>query len=282
MADRLSFGLVPQVADPSDRRVEELLAWVGDRAGVVVTCVESRDYEALAKGIEAGEIDVAWLPPLVFTRLVERGFAHELATGDRGPGDAYVSVLVARAGSPLSSATDLAGASVAWVDPLSASGYVVPRLRMTHAGIDLERAIGRDVFVGSHAAVLRAVHSGEVDVGATFIGFAPGGRLSRGAFDEAGAPASAFKVVESFGTLPPDVIAARATLAPSLKTAFGDALCGAADDAYARSLLGGFGVDRFDRHPVTGHDALAAEVKALRDSGHAMAAAEFLTPPDDG
>ncbi|MEZ4261217.1 MAG: PhnD/SsuA/transferrin family substrate-binding protein [Polyangiaceae bacterium] len=281
MTARVVFGLVPQVGPSAGAHVDALLAWVGARASLEVARVEAPSYDALAERLEAGDVDLAWLPPLVFTRLVETGFAHEVATGDRGPGDSYVSVLVARAGATWRRAAELSGVSVAWVDPLSASGYVVPRLRMVHAGVDLDRAFASERFTGSHAGVLRAVRDGVVDVGATFVGFGRGGVLARGAFDDAGVSADDFVVVDSFGGLPPDVIAARAALPKQVKVAFADALVAAADDADAREHLVAFGVNRFDRRPVMGHDALAAEVRAARDSGKTIAAAAFLEPPDD-
>ena len=53
-----------------------------------------------------------------------------LVRAERGGHDAFVSVLLAHISSPLYTLADLRGRHIGWVDPLSTTGYVIPRMRL--------------------------------------------------------------------------------------------------------------------------------------------------------
>ncbi|MFO0645144.1 MAG: PhnD/SsuA/transferrin family substrate-binding protein [Polyangiales bacterium] len=46
------------------------------------------------------------------------------------------------------------GASIAWVDPTSTSGYVIPRYLVIERGFDPSRFFSRQVFAGQHDAAV--------------------------------------------------------------------------------------------------------------------------------
>jgi phosphonate transport system substrate-binding protein len=80
----------------------------------------------------------------------------------------YHSALVARRGAGPATLAAVKNAKVAWVDPESSSGYLVPRLHLLAQGRALGAMFGGELMTGSHAAVLDAVESGRADVGATY------------------------------------------------------------------------------------------------------------------
>ncbi len=278
---RLVFGLVPPPSfATAEPRVARILRYVSERAGVMLVRRHVDTYEALARALKHGEIDVAWLPPIPFARLSGDGLVHELVCGERAGRDTFAAVLIARADSNIVTRADLVGKRVAWVDPLSAAGYVVPRLRLAAHGVDPTACFGHEAFHGSHPAVVRAVLDRNADVGATYAGFGDHGELVRGAFLDVGARADDLLVVDSFGDIPPDVIAVRATVDPQAAIAVATALL-EADGEALDAMRAVFGIVRFVQEPLTGYDTLRSEVEHGVDSGIIPAAAAFLStrPP---
>ena len=283
---RLQFGLVPPPTFIGvDRHVDTLLRWVGERSGLTLVRRQVASYDDLARMLRSEILHVAWLPPIPFARLDVEGVARELVCVERGGGDDYVAVLVARTGSAISTVSDLEGKRIGWVDPLSATGYVVPRMRLAAMGVALDRTFAKETFFGSHAAVVRAVLEGVVDVGATYGGFTDGGHLSRGAFLDLGSAADELDVVTSFGAIPPDVLAVHARVAEPVRALLAEAFEATHEDAAAAEAVRlTFGATRLVRQPLVGYDLLRSEVAHGVDSGVIPAAAAFLSthPPRRG
>lgn len=291
MADlqRLSFGLVPPASFLGvEPRVNAFLRWVSERAGVHLVRRQARSYDELVKLLRSGDLDVAWLPPIPFARLEGEAIVRALVAAERGGIDQYVSVLVTRSGSSIEVLGDVKGKRIGWVDPLSATGYVVPRMRLAArfpGGSQAAKVFAAETFFGSHAAVARAVLDGIVDVGATYGGFADDGSLVRGPFLDVGADAGQFRVVEAFGAIPPDVIAVHSRIAPAVGDALAVAFEQTSKDPLALEHVHVlFGAMFFIKKPLVGYDLLRSEVEHGVDSGVIPAAAAFLStrPPPDG
>lgn len=283
---RLTFGLVPPASFLGvEPRVNAFLRWVGQRAGVQLVRRQARSYDELVKLLRAGDLDVAWLPPIPFARLDGEAVVHALVTAERGGVDQYVSVLLTRAESAVNVLADVRGKRIGWVDPLSATGYVVPRMRLAARFPDTKKVFTAETFFGSHAAVARAILDGTVDVGATYGGFSDDGTLVRGPFLEVGADASALRVVEAFGAIPPDVIAVHHHVPRAIAEALAVAFEQTSKDPLALEHVHVlFGAMFFIKKPLVGYDLLRTEVEHGVDSGVIPAAAAFLStrPPPDG
>lgn len=134
--ERLVLGLVPSARlRERDPRTRAFVHALGERTSLYLVERAVSTYEELEHEMTLGQIDVAWLPPLVFARLERDAVAVALVTRVEER-DTYASVLVAKAGSGVATLEHLAGRDVAWVNPLSASGYVVPRLGLIARGVD--------------------------------------------------------------------------------------------------------------------------------------------------
>lgn len=280
---RLTFGLVPPASFLGvEPRVNAFLRWVGERAGVQLVRRQARSYDELVKLLRSGDLDVAWLPPIPFARLDEEGIVRALVTAERGGVDQYVSVLMARSDSSINVLADVKGKRMGWVDPLSATGYVVPRMRLAARFPGTSRVFSNEIFYGSHAGVARAILDGSVDVGATYGGFADDGTLVRGPFLDVGADASRLRVVEAFGAIPPDVIAVHTRVAPAIAEALAVSFEQTSKDPLALEHVHVlFGAMFFITKPLVGYDLLRSEVEHGVDSGVIPAAAAFLStrPP---
>lgn len=80
----------------------------------------------------------------------------------------YKGEIVTRPDTGIKKLADIKGRTFARVDPLSASGWIIPSLMLKGAGIDLDKDI-KVVDAGSHPGVVTAVYSGQADAGACFV-----------------------------------------------------------------------------------------------------------------
>ncbi len=80
----------------------------------------------------------------------------------------YKGQIITRPDTGIKKLADIKGRTFARVDPLSASGWIIPSLMLKGAGIDLDKDI-KVVDAGGHPAVVTAVYSGQADAGACFV-----------------------------------------------------------------------------------------------------------------
>lgn len=199
-APDMSEGFQPIVR----ARLRSFSAGLGAAVGVHAVPVDYADYPSLLEAMYEGELDVAWLPPIVAMRAASAGRALPIALPVRRGVSTFHTALFADHGTPFQRASDLFGARAAWVDPQSASGYLVIRAALRAQGLELERAFAEQSFLGSHQAVVRAVLEGRADVGATFLHHdASGSGVWRAGWGNA-----RVHVVARMGPIPSDVIAA--------------------------------------------------------------------------
>lgn len=85
---------------------------------------------------------------------------------DSGGTGNYHSVLVTSADDPATGLVSLGGASVAWTDPDSLTGYRAPRAAVRELGEDPDAYFGMASFTHSHDASLDAVAQGLVRIAA--------------------------------------------------------------------------------------------------------------------
>jgi phosphate/phosphite/phosphonate ABC transporter binding protein len=193
-------------------------------------------YEVLANRMRAKTVDVAWLPPILFVYLERDGVAMPLVSHYREGAASFHAALVVRASSHIRTIQGLRGSRAAWVDPQSAAGYVMPRIQLVALGIDPRTTFADERFLGSHEAVLRALMSGAADVGATFATVNAAGIVTRGGWSDIKGGADAVRVLTTFGSIPGDLIVARADLDKATATALARAFVAASGDAEAGAL----------------------------------------------
>ncbi|MBC7741577.1 MAG: phosphate/phosphite/phosphonate ABC transporter substrate-binding protein [Bdellovibrionaceae bacterium] len=138
--------------------------------------------------------------------------------------DQYHGQIIARADSKISTISDLNGKKFAYVDPASASGYLLPSGLFKAEKITLKE----HVFAGRHDSVVMAVYNKQVDAGATF----------NGPTDADGTPQDArkliktqhpdvfskIKIIKLTGPIPNDPIIFRKDLPEELKVKIATAL----------------------------------------------------------
>ncbi|MGB8645652.1 MAG: phosphate/phosphite/phosphonate ABC transporter substrate-binding protein [Anaerolineae bacterium] len=81
----------------------------------------------------------------------------------------YKGQFIANVNSGIKTIADLKGKTFCFVEPLSTSGYIVPRIILKANGIDPDKDFKATTNAGSHPNVAIAVYKGDCDAGITFI-----------------------------------------------------------------------------------------------------------------
>lgn len=130
-----------------------------------VRVVVATSYADIGERIASGEAQLAWAPAAVCAELAAVQAVFTIVRGGRAT---YRSALVGRREQPLTLDT-LAGARAAWVDPLSAGGYLLVAAMLRERGIEPDRTFATQAFAGSHRAALEDVLHGAADVTAVSV-----------------------------------------------------------------------------------------------------------------
>ncbi len=250
-------------ARTAQRKMAEFARTLGRLAKVELTPRPFDTYDELTQAMFRGEIDLEWLPPIPFLALADRRSIAVLASVRKSP---YRSAIIVASDSPLRGPGSLVGARAAWVDRHSASGFVLPRVKLARMRIDPATAFASEKFHGSHEAVVQAVVTGEADFGATWAQATPPRNVT-GPWSRTAIEASV-RVLSVFGSVPPDVIAARADLAPTARKAIVAALKTIYDEKQSRWVVRDvFGTEAFYKPDLEVYGPLRDEVAEAYQSG---------------
>ncbi|MDR7521962.1 MAG: phosphate/phosphite/phosphonate ABC transporter substrate-binding protein [Armatimonadota bacterium] len=125
-------------------------------------------YAATIEALCAARVDAAFLHPFAYVLARQRCGADVRLVNVRFDIPFYKSQILYRSGLPVRGLADLRGRRFAFVDPVSASGYLFPAALLKRHGIDPDRFFSQVLFAGGHDKVVLAIYSGAADAGATF------------------------------------------------------------------------------------------------------------------
>ncbi len=146
---------------------EEIAEMLSELTGLEIEANVATSYAAVVEAMGAGNAHVGWLNTFGYVLANERyGVDVALATLRFGQ-PFYTGQIIANADSGISSLTDIAGKTMCYVDPLSTSGYIIPRIELAAAGVDVDALESQEA--GSHPNVVTAVYNGDCDAGATYV-----------------------------------------------------------------------------------------------------------------
>ncbi len=265
----LAFGYAARAASTATRRkMDTFGALLGAAARLPITIARFESYDALTEAMHRRALDLAWLPPLPFLTLEERGEAIPLVAHHRGGASRFHGVILVRTESRIEAPLGLEGKRAAWVDRRSASGFVLPRIHLASLGLDPRRAFGAQRFFGSHDAVVRAVVGGKADFGATYARLDRSGGAVHGAWADLPGAEESIRVLLSFGKIPGDITATRPGLDPTVREGIARAMMSLCHDVEASMLVRHlFGVHEFRRWTPEGYPALRASVTRATNEG---------------
>lgn len=142
--------------------------------GVPTRLFAAGDYAGVMQGFAARQLEMAGLGPSGYAGiwLDTNGNIEPLVVAEEADGSiGYFAVMYVRADSGITSLEQMRGRSLAWADPNSTSGYLVPRFELRQAGIDPEpgRFFSRTGFGGGHEQATIAVLQRQFDAGVTWV-----------------------------------------------------------------------------------------------------------------
>lgn len=260
----LSFGLaVPEATlVPA---IDQMLKWVSNRVGTDVVRSDASNYESLGREMKEGKLSLAWLPPVVFVRLGEE-IALPLVSMKRGASTGFQTALVVKDASSIHSVEEMKGARAAWVDPWSASGFVLPRIHLSLLGTDPRTVFRTESFHGSHYAAIRAVMDGAADVAGTYAHTNENGEVKGGGWSDVGM--GAIRVLKTLGEVPADLICVHRSVDPELRAKLRYAFMSVSRDELMRPLVKSiFGGEEFREGTSEGYDQLRQVVSEAEGRG---------------
>lgn len=142
-----------------------------DTFAVPVKIISAADYAGVIQAFAAGQLEICYMSPAAYAAawIQSGGNVLPLLTSQEQDGStSYVSVMYARADSGITSLAQMKGRSLAWADPNSASGYLIPRSEFRALGIDPATYFSRAGFAGGHEQGVVAVLNHQYDAGVTW------------------------------------------------------------------------------------------------------------------
>lgn len=154
-------------------RYEAYRALLETTFGVPVRLYPAADYAGVMQAFGAKQIEGASMGASGYAGawLDTNGGVEPLFVARESDGGiSYVSVMVVRADSGITNLEQLRGKSLAWADPNSTSGYLVPRSELRTAGIGTESGqyFSRTGFGGGHEQAVVAVLQRQYDAAVTW------------------------------------------------------------------------------------------------------------------
>lgn len=149
-----------------------LEAYMSKQLGVPFKMRYATDYAGIVEAMRVGQAQVAHLAAATYALLYEvtRGEVEPLLAEINADGaDGYQAIVVVRKDSPIQTIEQLKGKSLAFVDPNSTSGYMVPFYHFSQAGYMKPGFFARTGFSGSHENGILAVINGTYNAATTFI-----------------------------------------------------------------------------------------------------------------
>ena len=244
--DGIVLGLVPsQEAEALIEDAEPLAEALEERLGIEVEAYVPQNYTGLVEAMGAGQADIGAFGPGGLVLAEERYGVEIILQSERFGSATYHTQWMtnnpdkycedeptadedgllgcngtteAGEGPVGEEALPLVeGATVAWVDPASASGYLFPAAQLIDAGLDHETDV-EGIFAGGHPAAVIAVLDGTAEVGVSFDD-------ARGGVMEERPEVADTVVTFAYSTeIPNDGWTVRAELPDSLKEAIKQAL----------------------------------------------------------
>ncbi|MFW6001694.1 MAG: phosphate/phosphite/phosphonate ABC transporter substrate-binding protein [Halanaerobium sp.] len=229
--DMLIFGVNPftkpekvkELYLPIITKVTELIS---KRSKTIIVS----DYEALINYMAEDLIDIGWFSPMAYVEAKSKLNILPLVTPKINAKASYQGYIFCRKSSNYQSLSELKNKSFAFVDELSASGYIYPKHLLQEAGLNLKRDLAEFDFLGNHDNVIQSVIDEDFDAGATY-------NEAWERAEKSGVNLSSLKIIKKTEDIPKDVIAANDQLDSELVAEIQSAFLKVADQDELKESL---------------------------------------------
>jgi phosphonate transport system substrate-binding protein len=214
------------------KRYDAFQKLLQETLGIPVKIFPAADYAGVMQGLAAGQLDATEFSPSAFagTWLDCKCVEPVVVPLEKDGSIFYIAAMVVRKDSGINSIDDMKGHSLAFTDPNSASGYLIPSVTLRAKGIDLAdgKYFSRTGFSGGHEQGMVAVLNRQYDAcvvwssgqGDEATGFTRG--VLRSMVDKGMLKMADVKVIWKSDNVPNGPWTVRSALPSGLKQAFHD------------------------------------------------------------
>jgi phosphonate transport system substrate-binding protein len=141
--------------------------------GVEARLFAAADYAGVVQAFGARQIEAAGMGSSAYAAawMDSNGNVEPLVVAEEADGSiSYIAVMVVRRDSGITNFDQMRGRSLAWADPNSTSGFLIPRFQLRAAGIGVEpgQYFSRTGFGGGHEQAVVAVLQRQFDAAVTW------------------------------------------------------------------------------------------------------------------
>ena len=159
--------------DEPDNALKKLNAigkYMERKLGMKVEYIQTSDYTAVIEALRSKKIHMAHMSPFSYVLASEKNHLNLLVTmGIDGKARSYRSLIFTHKGSGLKTMEDVKAnaknLTLAFSDPASTSGHLVPRAYLTSIGLDPQTSFKQTLFSSSNNTSVMTVSAGKVDIG---------------------------------------------------------------------------------------------------------------------
>ncbi|MGE5351766.1 MAG: phosphate/phosphite/phosphonate ABC transporter substrate-binding protein [Acidobacteriota bacterium] len=152
-------------ADRITANAKELVDFLEKETGYYFETAVPQSYIAVVEAFGTNKCDIAGINTFSYLMAHEKyGAEARLRVVREGGDTTYKGCFIARTGSGIDSLPDLQGKKIAYVDPSSTSGYILPKAMLKRRGIKPSE----EVFAMKHDNVVTMVYQKQVDAGAVY------------------------------------------------------------------------------------------------------------------
>ncbi len=214
------------------KRYDAFQKLLQEKLGIPVKVFPAADYAGVMQGLAAGQLDATEFSPSAFagTWLDCKCVEPVVVPLEKDGAIFYIAAMVVRKDSGINSIDDMKGHSLAFTDPNSASGYLIPSVTLRAKGIDLAdgKYFSHTGFSGGHEQGVVAVLNRQYDAcvvwasgqGDEATGFTRG--VLRSMVDKGMLKMADVKIIWKSDKVPNGPWAIRSALPAGLKQAFHD------------------------------------------------------------
>jgi phosphonate transport system substrate-binding protein len=250
------FALTPVFLDNDAAVIAALRRALAYGMGQEIELVQRRTYQEISGALLDGSVDAAWT--CGYPYLQHRSELSLIGVPVWRGQPLYQSYLIVGAADAAASLADLRGATHAFSDPDSNSGFLVTASDLARAGETPERYFSRVIFTYGHRNVVRAVAGG-----LTRSGSVDGYVWEALSVAEPGLTAGTKVIARSEWLGFPPFVARRDRVTAPHVTAFQAALLGLSDTDAGREVLRLLYLDGVVRGEGSLFDGIAARMAAL-------------------
>lgn len=153
---------------------KEMTDWLEKETGYKFDVQIPMSYVAVVEAMGSKKVDVAYLNTTTYLMARDKYGVevHFISINTDGTSN-YKGQIIARADSKIKTLKDINGRKMAYVDPTSASGYILPAYQLKSLKVKPKE----EVFAGRHDAVVTMVYQKQVDAGATYYAIPEDGKV---------------------------------------------------------------------------------------------------------